>query len=151
MFESLKIADALCFNRADDQGLPDALKYRAWLSDSTTDARDRFTRGRGRLVLVNGLVLASSWSALLAGALENNFEVTEKKPDLPRRGVDGDPARRHRRARVPALRRLVDQLVPEDGALRVQRSHNARMDPVGTVEQPERLPSEYALYCLQSL
>ena len=76
--ESLKIADALCFNRADDQGLPDALKYRAWLSDSTTDARDRFTRGRGRLVLVNGLVLASSWSALLAGALENNFEVTEK-------------------------------------------------------------------------
>ena len=76
--QSLKIADALCFNRADDQGLPDALKYRAWLSDSTTDAKDRFKQGRGRLVLVNGLVLAASWSALLAGELEHPFEVTEQ-------------------------------------------------------------------------
>ncbi len=76
--ESLNIADALCSNRADDQGLPDPLKYRAWLSDSTTDARDRFDKGRGRLVMVNGLVLATSWSALLAGELENPFEVTEK-------------------------------------------------------------------------
>ncbi|MBA3548592.1 MAG: hypothetical protein H0T76_19075 [Nannocystis sp.] len=76
--QSLKIADALCFNRADDQGWPDALKYRAWLSDSTTDAKDRFKQGRGRLVLVTGLVLAASWSALLAGELEHAFEVTEK-------------------------------------------------------------------------
>lgn len=75
--ESLHIADSLCSNRADDQGLPDPLKYRAWLSDSSTDARDRFEPGRGRLVMVNGLVLAASWSALLAGALENPFEVTE--------------------------------------------------------------------------
>ncbi len=75
--QSLYIADALCANRADDQGLPDPLSYRAWLSDSTTDARDRFTRGRGRLVMVNGLVLATSWEALLAGELQNPFEVTE--------------------------------------------------------------------------
>ena len=75
--QSLKLADALCGNLADDQGLADALKYRAWLSDSTTDARDRFNQGRGRLVLVNGLVLAASWSALLAGELQNPFEVTE--------------------------------------------------------------------------
>jgi cysteine-rich repeat protein len=77
-FKSLNIANALCANRADDQGWPDALKYRAWLSDSTTDARDRFKRGRGRLVMANGLVLAKSWSALLAGQLENPLEVTEK-------------------------------------------------------------------------
>ncbi len=76
--KSLYIADALCANRADDQGWPEPLKYRAWLSDSTTDARDRLTRGRGRLVLVNGLVLATSWSALLAGQLERPLEVTEK-------------------------------------------------------------------------
>ena len=75
--QSLYIADALCANRADDQGLPDALSYRAWLSDSTTDARDRFKQGRGRLVMVNGLVLADSWSALLAGELQNPLEVTE--------------------------------------------------------------------------
>ena len=75
--QSLKLADALCGNLADDQGFADALKYRAWLSDSTTDARDRFTQGRGRLVMVNGLVLADSWTALLAGELQNPFEVTE--------------------------------------------------------------------------
>ncbi len=75
--QSLYIADALCANRADDQGLPDALSFRAWLSDSTTDARDRFMPGRGRLVMVNGLILAASWSALLAGELQNPFEVTE--------------------------------------------------------------------------
>lgn len=75
--KSLYIANALCANLADDQGWPDALSYRAWLSDSTTDARDRFKRGRGRLVMANGLVLAGSWDALLAGELQNNFEVTE--------------------------------------------------------------------------
>jgi hypothetical protein len=35
-------------------------------------------RGRGRLVMVNGLVLARTWEALLAGELENPLEVTEK-------------------------------------------------------------------------
>ena len=74
----LKLADAICANLADDQGWPDGLQYRAWLSDSSRDARDRLKRGRGRLVLVNGLVLAQSWEALLAGELENPLEVTEK-------------------------------------------------------------------------
>ncbi len=75
--QSLYLADALCANRADDAGLPDPLSYRAWLSDSTIDARDRFTQGRGRLVMVNGLVFAASWPALLAGELQNPLEVTE--------------------------------------------------------------------------
>ena len=74
----LKSADARCANLADDQGWPEGLKYQAWLSDSTTDARDRLKRGRGRLVMANGLVFAASWSALLAGQLENPLEVTEK-------------------------------------------------------------------------
>ena len=76
--QSLELADTLCANLADDQGWPDGLQYLAWLSDSTTDARDRFKRGRGRLVLPNGLLLANSWDALLAGELLNPFEVTEK-------------------------------------------------------------------------
>ena len=75
--ESLYIANAFCANHAADQGWPEPLKYRAWLSDSKEDARDRLTRGRGRLVLANGLVFATSWSALLAGQLENPLEVTE--------------------------------------------------------------------------
>lgn len=77
-FKSLNGADARCANLADNRGWPDGLQYRAWLSDSTTDARDRFKRGRGRLVMANGLVLAASWSALLAAELENPLEVTEK-------------------------------------------------------------------------
>ena len=76
--ESLYVADAICFNRADDAGFLDPLRFRAWLSDSTTDARDRLKPGRGRLVLTNGLVVADSWQALLAGELQNPIEVTEK-------------------------------------------------------------------------
>ena len=71
-------ADTRCSNLADDQGWPDGLKYRAWLSDSTTDARDHIKVGRGRIVLVNGLVVAESWDALLAGELQSPIEVTEK-------------------------------------------------------------------------
>jgi cysteine-rich repeat protein len=72
------LADARCFNRADDAGLANPLQFKAWLSSSTEDARDRFDRTRrGRLVMINGLVLAAGWPELLAGALENPLEVTE--------------------------------------------------------------------------
>ena len=76
--QSLYLADAICFNRADDAGFLDPLRFRAWLSDSTTSARDRLKPGRGRLVLTNGLVVADSWEALLTGELQNPIEVTEK-------------------------------------------------------------------------
>ncbi len=74
---SLYIANGLCASTAAAQGLAEPLSYRAWLSDSTEDARDRILRGRGRLVLVNGLVFANSWDALFAGQIENPLEVTE--------------------------------------------------------------------------
>lgn len=75
--EALHLADATCFQRAADAGLADALRFKAFLSDSQTDARDRFNQGRGRIVMVNGLVLAASWAALLAGDLQGPLEVTE--------------------------------------------------------------------------
>jgi len=74
---SLILADALCFNHALLADLPDPLRFKAFLSDSKTDARDRF-KGRGRIVMINGLVLADSWDALLAGELHGPLEVTEK-------------------------------------------------------------------------
>jgi len=77
-FESLYLADALCAQAANGVGLPNWLKFRAWLSDSKTHARDRFAFSRGRIVLVNGLVVADSWIALLAGKLQNPIEVTEQ-------------------------------------------------------------------------
>lgn len=76
--KSLYLADAKCAQAANDAGRPNWLKFRAWLSDSTTHARDRFKFVRGRIVLVNGLVVADSWTALLAGKLQGPIEVTEK-------------------------------------------------------------------------
>jgi len=70
-------ADQLCRGHAAMAGLPDPVKYMAWLSDSQTNVRDRMFHGRGRYVLVNGLVVAQSWDALIAGPLENPINVNE--------------------------------------------------------------------------
>src|SRR5688572_31295964 len=40
-FDGIYFADAQCANAADDAGFAEPLHYRAWLSDSETDARDR--------------------------------------------------------------------------------------------------------------
>jgi len=70
-------ADQLCRGHAAMAGLPDPVKYMAWLSDSQTNVRDRMFHGRGRYVLVNGLIVAQSWDALIAGPLENPINVNE--------------------------------------------------------------------------
>jgi len=75
--KSLYLADALCANLALQAGFPQWLKFRVWLSDSTTSVRDRIEFSRGRIILVNGLVIADSWIDLLAGKLKNPIEVTE--------------------------------------------------------------------------
>ncbi len=72
------IASGLCASTAAAHDFADPLTYKAWLSTSTEDARDRIIRGRGRLVLVNGLVFAKSWSALFAGEIDHPLEVNEK-------------------------------------------------------------------------
>lgn len=149
--ESLYIADALCANHADDQGWPDGLTYRAWLSDSKTDARDRFTMGRGRLVMVNGLEFAMSWSALLAGTLENPLEVTEKS-ETYHGGVwtgtqpDGTA--------VPASMHCDDWST--DSFLKSGHyGYSDRTTPEWTEaadsDQPSPCNSSYAIYCFQTL
>ena len=77
IFEGITGADQRCGNRAGTAGLPNFLGYKAWISDSQTSAKQRLFRGRGRYVLVNGLVVADSWDALLAGELQNPINVTE--------------------------------------------------------------------------
>ena len=149
--ESLYIADALCANHAGVQGWPDALKYNAWLSDSKTDARDRFTMGRGRLVMVNGLEFAMSWSALLAGTLENPLEVTEKS-ETYHGGVwtgtqpDGTA--------VPASMHCDDWST--DSFLKSGHyGYSDRTTPEWTEaadsDQPSPCNSSYAIYCFQTL
>jgi cysteine-rich repeat protein len=149
--ESLYIANALCANRADDQGWPDPLKYRAWLSDSTTDARDRFDRGRGRLVMVNGLVLAASWSALLAGELENPFEVTEKSETYHGGVWTGT---RPDGTAVPGAEHCDDW--SSDSFLKAGHyGYSDRTTPEWTLsasnDNPSGCPASYSIYCLQSL
>jgi len=149
--QSLKLADALCGNLADDQGWPDALKYRAWLSDSTTDARDRFKRGRGRLVMANGLVLAASWSALLAGELQIPFEVTEQSETYHGGVWTGT---RPDGTAVPGAQHCDDW--SSDSFLKTGHyGYSDRTTPEWTMaddfDQPSPCNSPYALYCLQSL
>ncbi len=149
--EGLYLADGQCANFADDQGWPDALKYRAWLSDSSTDARDRFTQGRGRLVMANGLVFADSWSALLAGQLENPLEVTEKSETYQGGVWTGT---RPDGTAVPGAEHCEDWATE----MALKKGHYGRSDaktPEWTLAdsnvQPSPCIADYALYCFQSL
>ncbi len=77
IFMGLIGADQRCRSLAGEAGLPNSGGFMAWLSDSTVSARDRMFRGRGRYVLVNGLVVADSWDSLLTKGLKNPIDVTE--------------------------------------------------------------------------
>jgi cysteine-rich repeat protein len=70
-------ADTRCRHQAALAGLPQALSYRALISDSSTDAADRLHHARGWFRLVNGLPVAHGWQALVSGTLENPVNVTE--------------------------------------------------------------------------
>ncbi len=146
--DGLKSADARCANLADDQGWPDGLKYQAWLSDSTTDARDRFKRGRGRLVMANGLVFAASWSALLAGQLENPLVVTEKS-ETYQAGVwtgtrpDGTAA--------PGSTHCDDWTSSSPVKEGTYGDSNLTTGGWTQLAQPGGCAADFALYCIQSL
>jgi len=77
IFEGIVGVDQRCRNLAAIQNLPKAAEFKAWISDSTISAKQRMFRGRGRYVLINGLVVAASWDALLAGELQNPINITE--------------------------------------------------------------------------
>jgi cysteine-rich repeat protein len=150
-FGSLYLADALCANYADDQGWPDGLKYRAWLSDSTTDARDRFVRGRGRLVMANGLVFAQSWSALLAGQLASPLEVTEKSETYHGGVWTGT---RPDGSAVPGAEHCEDwatEMALKTGHYGYSDRATAEWTLSEGFDQPSPCIADYALYCFQSL
>ncbi|MBA3550528.1 MAG: DUF4215 domain-containing protein [Nannocystis sp.] len=70
-------ADYQCRHRAAKLFLPNAERYRAWISTSTVHAADRLYHARGPYKLVNGLQVAANWDALIAGPLENPINVSE--------------------------------------------------------------------------
>lgn len=70
-------ADQRCRMLAALADLPRFETYRAWLSSSTTSAAERLLHSRGRYVLVNGIVVAQDWDALVSGTLEHPINVDE--------------------------------------------------------------------------
>ena len=69
-------ADARCQGLADAAGLPGT--YRAWLSSTTESPSTRFIQSEGPYVLVNGTLIANSWTDLTDGALANPINLTER-------------------------------------------------------------------------
>lgn len=150
-FKTLKQADARCANLADDQGWPEGLMYRAWLSDNTTNARDRFKQGRGRLMLANGLILAASWSALLVGQLENPIEVTEKSETYHGGVWTGT---RTDGTAVPGAEHCEDwatEMALKTGHYGNSDAKTSEWTLSEAWDQPSPCIAEYALYCFQSL
>jgi len=65
-FGGLAGADAICQRLAREENLPGTFK--AWLSDSTTNAADRLSHSVVPYALVNGAVVASNWQDLTDGS-----------------------------------------------------------------------------------
>lgn len=70
-------ADQRCRMLAAIAGLSRFETFRAWLSTAEKAAADRLLHSRGRYVLVNGLVVAEDWDALVSGTLLHPIDVDE--------------------------------------------------------------------------
>jgi hypothetical protein len=68
-------ADATCQALAVASGLGGS--WMAWISDDTTSPSIRFTRSTAPYALVDGTVVASSWSALTSGRLGHGVDHDE--------------------------------------------------------------------------
>ncbi len=83
--------DAVCRARAAAAGFPGADRFKAWLSDGSTNARDRITSD-GPWVRPDGVLVAGSRSELLGGFLTSSVSVTETglyADWVPGQGADG--------------------------------------------------------------
>jgi hypothetical protein len=75
-------ADYQCRHRAAVMNFPNAERYRAWISTSTVDARDRVEHHAGRYILVNGLIVAENWDEFASDSHQNPINVTEQSQTL---------------------------------------------------------------------
>jgi hypothetical protein len=74
-FGGVSGADAVCQERATAQAIGGT--WKAWLSDSSASALAHITLAPKGYVLVDGTVVASSYAALLTGALSHAIDETE--------------------------------------------------------------------------
>jgi len=78
-FKSLENLDYWCNHLAAVAGLltNNQFRFKTWVSTSEESAAERIFHSRGRYVLMNGLVFAESWDALMAGQILNPLNVDE--------------------------------------------------------------------------
>ena len=74
-------ADASCEFLATQAGLNNT--YRAWLSSSTMNAVDRLRPGGSSIVLLNGMMVASSWTTLLQNMILAPIDLTDTMSTTP--------------------------------------------------------------------
>ncbi len=82
----LAAADAICQARAAAGSLNDPSSFKAWISDSTTDAKDRFLDD-GPRVRLDGVRVAESRSELLDALLDSSINLTELGTYIGNSGV----------------------------------------------------------------
>ncbi|MEZ4428898.1 MAG: DUF4215 domain-containing protein [Nannocystaceae bacterium] len=70
-------ADTKCQLRAQDAGLANAHRFRAWIATEDGSPATRMEGSPGRYVLVTGIPIAQSWDDLTDGELENPINLTE--------------------------------------------------------------------------
>ena len=71
-------ADDQCNTLAMEAGLANAGAFLAWLSDDKTSPAARMTPAKGRYLLLDGTVVADSWTDLIDGTLDAPIRIDEK-------------------------------------------------------------------------
>jgi len=143
----LKGADNYCVSRAGMAGLANPLRFRALLSDSTSDAIDRIHFGGGRYTLVDGTVIADSASDLFTLPLHHPLDLDEL----------GQPAyvaawtgTRHGTGRAaPGDVQCDDWANPDDLDLNGVFGWTDEIDATWIEADITNCTAEFALYCLE--
>ena len=146
--EGLIGADYECRHRAAVMNFPNAERYRAWISTSTVDARDRVEHHTGRYVLVNGLIVAENWDEFASEAHQNPINVTEQSQTLV---ADVWTGTRPDGTRVPAQSHCEDWTT-SSALEKAYAGDSTFSDASWTINQlinPIGCVSPAALYCIE--
>lgn len=140
-------ADYECRHRAAVAGLLNAERYRAWISTSMLDARDRVEHHAGRYILVNGLIVAENWQEFASDTHKNAIIVTENSQTLNTgvwTGTNPDGTR------IPGESHCQDWTSSSDLESGF-RGDSATLDTSWTRDQLNPFPCgvPYALYCIE--
>ena len=151
-FDSLKSLDYWCNHLAAVAGLltNNQARFKTWVSTSEGSAAQRLEHGRGRYVLMNGLVFAENWDALMAGQILNPLNVDENSQTRSR-SVFTDT--RPDGSAMPGTH--CGDWQSDDPNTLVYQGHSTMVDGswslyMGEATNPVTCDSPSALYCFES-